>query len=160
MANADTTSTPLSTDNTNGYTAEQLERANAIMADCEHAEGSALDQYRAAQQTALEAVEDDGDLTIETEASVPSPTDTGVDGGVDVDVTVHIGDASVTGEITLIRRDSDGEWSSWGSRDHWCCQELLDVVDAHPTLPVLDDVLAAAQVAIDEDSDIEERLEG
>ncbi len=162
MANADTNSAVhFSTDNTNGYTPEQLARANAIMADCEYteeSEGVDADAYKAACEVALKAVEDDGDLTIETEAGVPSPTDTGVDGGLDVDVTVHIGGVTVTGGVTLIRRDSDGEWSSWGSRDHWCSQEILDVVDAHLTLPVLDDVLAAAQFAIAEDSDIEERL--
>lgn len=100
------------------------------------------------------------DLTIEIEAGVPSPTDTGVAGGMDVDVTVHIGGAAVTGAVTLIRRESDGEWSSWGSRDHWCSQELLDVVDAHPTLSVLDGVLAAASEAVSADSMLDAVLGG
>lgn len=96
--------------------------------------------------------------SMDTETSTPSPSSHGVTRGVDVSVTAHLGDLTVTGEVTLIRCGSDDRWDSWGSRDHWCSQEFLDMADEHPELPVLDDVLAAAQMAIADDSDIEERV--
>ena len=62
-------------------------------------------------------------------ASFPTPTDTGVDGAMDVDVDVEIGDKTYNGGVTLIK-DHHGDWSSWGCRDNWMDQPLLDAMDS------------------------------
>ena len=92
-------------------------------------------------------------MTTKTEiaASFPTPTSTGVTGGMDVDIEIRHGDRTWSGGVTLIQRDYDGEWSSWGSRDHWCSQEILDAADAllELDLEILDEVaiIAAQEIA-------------
>ena len=63
-------------------------------------------------------------------AGTPELTSTGVRGGVDVPIKVQHGGAVWSGVVTLVRRESDGEWSSWGSRDHWCSSEIIEAANA------------------------------
>lgn len=60
-------------------------------------------------------------------ASKPRPTTTGVDRGVDVDVTVTMLDGhKVDGEVTLLpREDGTPTYDSWGSTDNWLGGALL-----------------------------------
>lgn len=61
-------------------------------------------------------------------ASFPTPTSTGVEGAMDVDVSVEIDGKTFSGGVTLI--NEHGGWSSWGAPDHWMDQALLDAVEA------------------------------
>jgi hypothetical protein len=80
------------------------------------------------------AVRDLGRLAMETEeepvtvtVSVASPTTTGVEGALDVDVTVTLADGTeVEGEVTLARREHDGAWAAYGDApDYWISGALL-----------------------------------
>jgi hypothetical protein len=76
-------------------------------------------------------------------------TTTGVKCGMDVDVQVILADGSeLYGEVTLVRDEYDGQWTSYGpSADYWVSSELLKSLSvAGPeTLRVrLDAILTAA----------------
>lgn len=76
---------------------------------------------------AADEIEDEGeryDPAVEIEAHVATETHTGVEGGVDVTVTVTIGEVELDGEVTLVR-DHEGRWSSWGDVSHWVEERLL-----------------------------------
>lgn len=62
---------------------------------------------------------------IHVAASVATPTTTGVEGALDVDVTVTIDGVEYDGEVTLVRDENDGRWSSWGAPDNWVSGRLL-----------------------------------
>lgn len=69
---------------------------------------------------------------------------------MDVHVTVRIGAKSWAGGVTLVVRDSDGEWAPWGSPDHWLSSELLEACEASPDrLEAMSEIESAARSAID-----------
>jgi hypothetical protein len=82
-------------------------------------------------------------------ASNPTPTSTGVDGGMDVAVDVVIDGERYCGGVTLIQ-GHDGGWDSWGSRDNWMDQPLLNAVDvaAEPS-ELMGEIAAEAASAIE-----------
>jgi hypothetical protein len=62
-----------------------------------------------------------------------TPTDTGVEGGVDVDLTVALSDGTeLSGSVTLVRdRDSRGMWRAYGDEPStWVEAQLLDALAA------------------------------
>ena len=61
-------------------------------------------------------------------ASNPTPTSTGVEGAMDVDVSVEIDGKTFKGSVTLI--NEYGSWSGFESPDSWMSQPLLDAVEA------------------------------
>ena len=89
--------------------------------------------------------------TITTETA--TPTDTGVDGGWDVPVTIEIGGERFCGGVTLVQ-DHTGRWNSWGSRDHWASQEILNALDtAAEPVWVAEDIVAEAATEIEKAQD-------
>lgn len=75
-------------------------------------------------------------------ASHVRPTDTGVDGALDVDVEIAVDGCEFAGEVTLVRRDDRREeWAAWGGRDHWVQGALLRALDAHLSDRRVKDVL-------------------
>lgn len=60
-------------------------------------------------------------------ASIAAPTTTGVDGALDVDVTVTLPDGrTLEGEVTLARREYDGAWAAYGDApDYWISGAML-----------------------------------
>ena len=82
-------------------------------------------------------------------ASFPTPTSTGVDGGWDVAVDIELGGERYCGGVTLIK-DHNGDWGSWGSRDHWMDQPLLNAVDvALEPVELMGDIEHEARIAIE-----------
>jgi hypothetical protein len=69
---------------------------------------------------------------IHVAASIATPTTTGVEGAMDVDVTVTIDGKEHDGEVTLVRSEQDGRWVSWGQPDHWVSSKLLASLQALP----------------------------
>jgi hypothetical protein len=64
--------------------------------------------------------------TITATAGTSRPTTTGVEGAVDVPVTLQIAGRTVRGEVTLLPAD-DGRpvFERWGDADHWVSGDLL-----------------------------------
>lgn len=84
---------------------------------------------------------------IVVDAAHARETETGVEGGMDVDVSVSVDGLELSGGVTLVR-DHTGEWSSWGSRDHWVSGDLLQLMGSHMSdarcIEVLDAIEGAA----------------
>jgi len=77
-------------------------------------------------------------------ASDARPTDTGVDGGWDVDVELELSDGRVlSGEVTLRRHGGCGQWADWGgSPDYWVSGALLVALRQSMTRSALDEACA------------------
>lgn len=60
----------------------------------------------------------------EITASNPRPTDTGVTGGIDFDVSIALDGRALTGEVTLAP-GRDGDLEPYGDPDHWVSGALL-----------------------------------
>jgi len=69
----------------------------------------------------------DAEFVIEVDASAVTPSSCiDIEGAVDIDVTVRLGERSIDGEITLVPREADGVLDSWGgSPDYWMTGALL-----------------------------------
>lgn len=63
--------------------------------------------------------------TIDVTASVATETTTGVEGALDVDVTVEVDGVEYDGEVTLVRHEQTGDWGAWGRPDNWVSGDLL-----------------------------------
>lgn len=59
------------------------------------------------------------------EIGAASPSTTGVDDGLDLDVTV----CGIHGEVTLIPSEDGGGFGSWGQRSNWVSGSLLRALD-------------------------------
>lgn len=70
-----------------------------------------------------------------------TPTQTGVDGGVDMDVRVHLNDHFVDVEVTLVPDAVNGGWTVYGSDPHQWCSYPNDWSEAE-----LRDIAAAAEL--------------
>ena len=57
----------------------------------------------------------------------PRPSDC-VSDGVDVDIDVDIDGFALSGEVTLLRDEHSGEWSSWGDTDMWLSGSILQTL--------------------------------
>lgn len=94
-------------------------------------------------------------------ASIPTLTDTGVRGGVDVDITITLGKRSWDGSVTLLC-DHTG-WTSWGEPANWADSNILVAADELETdeLPaneILQLICGEAAAAIRSDPDIATKL--
>ena len=70
-------------------------------------------------------------MTIEVAVGRVSKSTTGVEEGVDVNFMLTIDGVEHEGEVTLLRHEQTGDWSSWGSLDNWLdgrtCNLLRDL---------------------------------
>lgn len=67
---------------------------------------------------------DNIDITVEV--SEPCPTDTGVRGGLDLDVDVYVGNKRISGQCTLVWEEHNNRWAPYGmGLDFWLSGELV-----------------------------------
>lgn len=62
-------------------------------------------------------------------ASAATETTTGVERGLDVDVTVTIDGIDHEGEVTLLPDEQTGEYGAWGQPANWISGSLLRVLE-------------------------------
>lgn len=79
-------------------------------------------------------------------------TSTGVEGALDVDVTIDFDGHEVAGAVTLVR-NHEGHWAAWGDRDHWVSSNLLKALDALDDDMLADDILRRIERAASESCD-------
>lgn len=96
------------------------------------------------------------DPSVDVEAWNPVPSDC-LPGGIDVDVTVTLGEVDLTGEVTLCPDRINGGWVAYGDgAEHWVSGGLLrelaarcrDGRDTGALRGVLDEIEAAAVEAV------------
>lgn len=74
---------------------------------------------------------------------------------MDVDVELTIGEDVYSGELTLLPREQDGLYDSWGSPDHWIDSNLLHAflgMDADRFACVCSQLAAAAGPVCDREA--------
>lgn len=114
-----------------------------------------IDDVRDAVRDVGREAMDTEDEPVTVAVGVVSPTGTGVEGALDVDVTVTLADGTVIeGEVTLARRSYDGAWAAYGpARDYWMSDSLmtgLDVLGRCALRDACNEIESAAAAACDE----------
>lgn len=120
-----------------GSTDEQIATGDAPPLVSGEGEPTAEDYARATEAHIAEQIARGRDgLVIDIGSA--SETSTGVEGAIDVDVTVD----GVEGEVTLLL-DHNGDWTSWGAPDNWVSGRLLRIIQARPDARYVLSALAA-----------------
>jgi hypothetical protein len=84
-------------------------------------------------------------MTIICEAGIARPTDTGVEGAIDVVFVLTLPDGTEhDGECTLVANESSGDFGSWGGIDHWLDSRTVGVISALPEFGDLRDAILVA----------------
>lgn len=147
-----------------GATARMLSTWTLLPGDVDLVTSASLsaDDLTTLLSDVLDAVRESGTAAMVTEeepvevsVGVVSPTTEGVEGAMDVDVTVTLSDGTeIEGEVTLARQSYDGAWAAYGpAPDYWISGALLarlQVLGRRAFRDACQEIEACAAAACDE----------